>query len=455
MAEIIEKQKFDYGFVFYKVGDKEAVDGIKDGMVADIRNPNLHDCNFSDWEKKVYCIKKVPLAKIIELENFDFDSIKDIKGFKAREYIVFDELQTETGIKDLVKDLRSSKVVDIVDCTQLPDIDKDIKDYPDKEAIIIDKNAVTSGSYTYGSGGSYSTRALAYADIGNLTGNLTFTAISAITETSVSQFSENLGGYLLTDNLGGYTSSTNYNGSSILCVGSNGSFRITNGTIKVIYNLTVSYGTIALTTAASGINWQVDNLIIDGDSQNGRIGLYFNDANCTLNAYNIIAYDMQIAGVKMDVVGTGAIVIENCIADNCVTGFGCDDYAFSLKNCVGINNTTADFAQTASLATFTSCASEDATGSAVGVQSITPSNEFISTTFGNADYLKPLDTPIIGNGGVSPSIVANTSGLGGNARPHTTITTDKYSIGAYELAGYIVPSTGENQRIDIGIGIGI
>ena len=44
--EIIDKPvepEFDYGYIFYKIGDKEHPDGIKDGMIADVINLNNYN----------------------------------------------------------------------------------------------------------------------------------------------------------------------------------------------------------------------------------------------------------------------------------------------------------------------------------------------------------------------------------------------------------------------------
>jgi hypothetical protein len=58
--------------------------------------------------------------------------------------------------------------------------------------------AISSGSYTVGSGGNYATFNAAFADIAaTLTGNLTLTLISDVTETAGITYVGNLNGYTL------------------------------------------------------------------------------------------------------------------------------------------------------------------------------------------------------------------------------------------------------------------
>jgi hypothetical protein len=86
--------------------------------------------------------------------------------------------------------------------------------------------AVTAGSYTVGSGGNYATWYAALSDMYNqtLTGDLTFTQISDVTETQArGSMSPNLGGFRFTitsnsphygDITRGWKTTLNYNSSS-------------------------------------------------------------------------------------------------------------------------------------------------------------------------------------------------------------------------------------------------
>lgn len=375
--EVVIEPKFDYGYVFAKVGDKVSFKGIKDGMIADIRNPNIHDCNFSDHEKKVFCIYKVPLAKIEELEAFDFETVKDFEGFKSRGYIDFAELEEQTGIKGLESDLRSEKVVDIIDCTKLQDIQKDIKTYTISADIKKDLNATTEGNVSYGSGGVFSTKALLYADIGDLTNDLYIYAVSDTIETTSSIITENLNGFTFTDDEKGFKTITtaNINVSNIQAIGS-GNVVLKNMDIAAVNN--ASYNGL-ITAGQPGTAYNLTlNKIKTNCATYQRNNIVINGSGLVVNADSIITiggnrgfaiFDCDSSSKVENVLSAYSIGLVNN------TGLSFNSKALHVKNCIGIGN-GADFDGTGSLSTFSKCSSEDATGSEVDLQCITFDVEF-------------------------------------------------------------------------------
>ena len=433
---------FDYGLVFVKVGDKLSDRGIKDGMIADVIDLNVYNPTISDWTKTVYSCLKVSQKKIRELQSFDFSKLPEDK-FQARSYVDLKDVEIKKNEVDLVKNWTGVNPVEPLDCRDIEeDIFKDITKYNFDREAILDFNAVSTGSYTYGpaGGSSYATRALAYADIANLTGNLTFTSTGTVSESTTSTITENIGAHTFTDDGADFLSdmSTSYNSIAINASGT-GTIIIKNqnmtctGTASTKVMIWIGSTTPTMTIEIYDSSFVGHNTTID-------YGISANNTNATYNIYNNVITNFLIGVYLLGV--DNKCKIENISFDNNTYALRAFNRTANIKNCVTINSITAGYLNTGSLTTFSKCASEDATGSEAGLRSITPANEFISLDDTDPDYLVVKAGGVCDDGGTAPSIAANTSGIYGNPRPHGIL----YSIGASELASGIANKSDNYYR---------
>jgi len=166
-------------------------------------------------------------------------------------------------------------------------------------------------------------------------------------------------------------------------------------------------------------------------------GVLVNAANCVAKIYNCVGCNGKIetsgylASFWINNCHNSS-VIENCTAYNTITnstGKGCgllntNNIDFTAKNIASFAN-TYDYAYgatpTAGLGSTNAskCASSDTTGSEAALRSLTAATEFVSLDIASADFLKvATGATQLKNGGVAPSIAANTTGIRGNVRPH-------------------------------------
>ena len=311
---------------------------------------------------------------------------------------------------------------------------------------VLDVKSISSGSATVGSGGDYATWAAAFTDIANLTGNLTFTQISDVTETAESLIREDLGGYafvctsnsqhggnpkagwLITQNSDDYTfrlqgvgaGSMSLDGVHIL------SAVAQTGSKSVVF---------ANNNDSSTVN--INDNLIDCNGGTGHRGIDVRDANVTHQIYNNVVWEAENEGILI-VVSNAANLIENNIFYGCNEGlqFTSDALGVSRNNiCV---STTTDFVDI-SAATGYNNASYDATaananwGTGTGnIENITPANEFVSTDDTSPYFLKLKDGSLDG-AGATPGIAGNTTGIRGNAMASPpSIGADECWVATYD-----------------------
>lgn len=428
-----------YGYGFYKRGDKLAKTGIKDGQLADYRDPNIHDCNFSEHEKAVYLIVKVPLSKIEEWESFDFETLDDDK-FKARDFIDYKDIEKETSVK--LTDIRSTKAIEVLDIQDNPNLHNDIKTYVASKIPVFDYKVITEGDFTYGTPveANYSTRALGYLDLGDLTANLTLNQISDVTETSSATITENISTFSFTDNGANYTTSVNHTSDVIyLQHTGSGNVYIHNMILDFISSTQSNTGIRYTSTATGNIN--IYNNWLKG---NGKVYLpiHINSATPILNFYNNIVSENvgSFALVTVVDINASSFIENNALGSSSQNGFNIGLYAPTLRNNVVINSTGSGYVNLSN-ATGYNNASEDATctntnwSTGTGNEpSINPANEFKSLASDDWNYLRLITGGVLETGGVAPSIAENTTGIRGNTRG----VDGTYSIGAdeYDTATY-------------------
>lgn len=330
---------------------------------------------------------------------------------------------------------------------------------------------VSSGSFTVGSGGNYSGWVAAVVDISYpLTGNLTFTQISDITDTSNGSFGVDgdLGGFTLL-----FTSNNPHNGNPLtgwktfvsppsgssadgrFILGTNaenGVVEIANLFWFVLDTLNAAILDIASVTTPASLTIQLHDLLIDGQGQGGAAnsGISLGTGVNPPPAVEIWSVAIwRIGGVVGDGINSSAdnltlsvenITIQDC-NDNGIFLSGSSGSGI-IHNVACFDNGVADFAITDfSLQSYN--ASSDAT--ATGTGSITSQSS--ATCFFTADdtkqlFLKAKKSGALATAGSTTTLAGNTNGIRQNFRDATTP-----SIGADEAGidrgSYTVGTGGE------------
>jgi len=199
------RNKMDRVALIVKIGDQPTASGkkhlgMKEGMpicyidekdwglsLEKIMSPDMH---------RIFACIQVDRKKLPFIKKM----LKPLGGVKnmtrqRKKYIKLKTLERETGIVDLESKLRHrvTKVPLINGMGLTDDLWKGAEGTP--EGIEnFDINQITAGAATIGVAGTYATWALGFADLGNLTGNLTFTQISNVVEVAATVTTENLAG---------------------------------------------------------------------------------------------------------------------------------------------------------------------------------------------------------------------------------------------------------------------
>lgn len=457
----------NYLYVQVKAGDKET---IKDGMIIDYIDPQVYteylDKDLPTHTKRCFSILKVPRSWEGKLK----ESVNEKEQYSRSGFVDFKELEKLTGVKDYEKDMRDSKPTEILDVTGLNDtIIKDTKDYVLKE--IFDFNAVSSGNYPVGGGGagvdSYATWAAATADIANLTGNLTFTQTSDLTETATSTITENYGGFNLT-----YTSNsahngnpaaghkTNLNGDVVLWqVGGEGPGNIYITGLYVVVTINSNPGRTVVYTigidAECGV--YIYNNLFDGQENNGGYAITQSDSTAKDYIFNNVVWGFEGGGIRVLDGAAGRTFIENNTCYKNGIGFTGSNDAIVLTNNLSVGNTT-DFTTVGNATgnnngcSDATCENGDFSSGSNNAPNLTIANEVRTTDSTNALFMKVKTGGTIDDGGTTAGIAANTTGIRGNVQPNANSVN---SIGADQLGSITVTApngseswtTGTSQNI--------
>ena len=182
---------------------------------------------------------QIPALRLSIAEN------QDKRDAGIREIALLDE----SILPSLEADTKSGNLILPVDLTKKSTILKLSALSVAEGYLLKDIKAIAQGSATYGSGGTYATRSLAYADIAaKLTGNLSFTCVSALTPTTGLSYGINNDGFTFSDDGANYkmTVSGDVNYSTITPI-------TTAGIINLSNLLLIRDGT-TLTTVRAMIN---------------------------------------------------------------------------------------------------------------------------------------------------------------------------------------------------------
>jgi hypothetical protein len=306
-----------------------------------------------------------------------------------------------------------------------------------------DLNAVTSGSYTIGTGGDYDKPSTAFADKGATTaGNtLTFTLLNALTDNGA-----------ITD-LVAVNGTFNYNGQNYLILSdvnayyhqiatptSTGTINYYNQNHKNIY-MKSSIGAIirCLSTMNFTGNLNLYNLRLDNSTTVTAIvyGLIFNVTNPISTLRNCILYGYTLAntnshGIITNSKTTASRTMENIVLTRFYRAISNGNIVNTYKNCVLINNNSNFYLSTNSVSV--NCATDKASvgaGTDTAPQvSMTSDNELINsdiTDLIDGYRLKSSTSTKLKNNGATTSIW-NTTDIFGKPRPGA----GGYSIGVSE-----------------------
>ena len=204
LVEIVDPKPGERVALIVKIGDQPTASGkeylgMKEGMpicyidekdwklpLEEILSPDMH---------RIFACIQVDKSKLPFIDEM-LEPLKDNSTIRQRKkYIKLKTLESETGIVDLESKLRhrATKVPLINGMGLSDDLWEGAQGTP--EGIEqFDFNQITAGAATIGVLGTYATWALGFADLGNLTGNLTFTQISNAIEVGRTITTENLAG---------------------------------------------------------------------------------------------------------------------------------------------------------------------------------------------------------------------------------------------------------------------
>ncbi len=309
--------------------------------------------------------------------------------------------------------------------------------------------AITSGTPTLKlSGGTYSTWAGFWDDVGNLTGNLTLTVdASAFTENAApAAVTELLGGYTLhvlpasfptaTDASDGARFTCNYVGIFFDC-GIEGAGALTIEGIVIIEGTSEPEHVFEFSTIGTGFACILRRNIVKACGEAVQHGdNTLDDFKC----YNNIFFDCSGPGLLMIQDITDSLIANNTIVDCDVGIWGGNELALYENNLV-YSNTTADFQQIATFPVGNNNANSDATG------------EDGDWGGGGANNVNSIGDPFNALG--SDDFTITTEGVVGTAGKDLSgsFTTDffgttrsNWSIGACE---FVSPAAGGAQIIRI------
>lgn len=327
--------------------------------------------------------------------------------------------------------------------------------------------AITSGYYTYGGGGNYSTLDDAIDELNDgveLTGDVTLSQVNDIT-TAIghSAISIGLNGYRLritsdaspygnpSTTCSGWKTTFQADGDYItISTSSSGIIEIDN--LYIINDQTASGitpGNMISANPSNATTLNIHDCMIDGRFVSGTAGIYIN-STVPLQAFNNVIWHNEW-NVYINNTADNSLIENNTSYGALLDGIRAPYGIY--RNNVSISCSGSDFDNTISASGYNN-ASSDTTAQngnwANGSNNLTSitSSEFVSLDYENsANFLKLLSGGYIYDAGTIVEIPENTYGVRGNVRPGFS---GIYSIGADE-AYYVpppppyVPPSGESQ----------
>jgi len=342
-----------------------------------------------------------------------------------------------------------------------------LKDTKNEQFIVDVKDVgqITIGNYTIGpAGANYANHVLAFAALGNLTGNLRFTLIGPVTEVASATMTENLGGFAFT-----ITSNSNPRGSALRghLVQVNHNNNLFNyqqegpGTcIHEYYNIRRTIAGLAGGVAIFdfvGINAEythhIRNNVIDGQSLQGS-HLVIRDNTPVIYIYSNNLFDVDDSHLWSSVANAA-----NIYTNNSISGTSGVSGAVDMGGTVGTLRNNAIFTTTTDIVRQGACTGENnITGDATGANGYflvgtgnkinqTPSRAFQSTNAAQGNFLDIKRGGVLDSAGIDSGIAERTRCIRGRPVPNSKGFT---SMGAAEISFLPLAS-----KISISTGISI
>jgi hypothetical protein len=310
------------------------------------------------------------------------------------------------------------------------------------------------GSFTVGTGGDFYNLSNAYQNQNSsagMDGNCTLTVISHLKDTTQTSWTNKYNGYTILirssnpckgnpsggwiDNL--YYTANNYWLRFSCPSGAAGTLILDGLNIKQCAVSSSTYATIQIFDPGNGIahNLIIRNCIIN---KNGNPGMIFGSYSAGATVISFTLYNNKFIA-KNDALYIASIatqpptasIFENNTFIGGAKGIDCGNFNFKMNNNFTAR-TSAGYYATASLGTFTKCASTDNTGSAASLRSLSAATYFVDTAItSDTNFYKIRGA--ISDSGATPIIATNTIGCRNNPRPHYAAGSAYYSVGADEF----------------------
>ncbi len=288
--------------------------------------------------------------------------------------------------------------------------------------------AISSGSFSMGSGGTYATPNTARADIdaGGLTGDMTLTLISNVVENVADDISDiPLNGFTLT-----ITSDNKHKGvfgaGNIISLADQISFRVSGTGIIDFGFLQCDFdsGAVAVSFSvfSSGPTMKFHDNLIDGSGGQSLIFQAINNTGGISEVYNNIHANSDNAGLPdlMEIIA-GAFPLKlfnnvcDCRGSAFSDGFKIESHTQAPGVFIANNIALVAAGRSGYIYVGTDSgliagnymynnATTDAstlTGSTDPIHDVVPATEFVSDIFGDTDYLKPLETSQFKHAGIA------------------------------------------------------
>lgn len=315
---------------------------------------------------------------------------------------------------------------------------------------IIDQKAISSGTATTGSGGTYATWTASLADIdaGGLTGALRFVQVSALTQSAQAAGTESLNGYTLTltsnnphygNQNAGWLTDVDIGAASEFNLGFEGAGTIIIEHLKLQSdNQDAGYGLLFVNDVETPYDIYVHHNIFDCNNE-GTYGPYVQDADPVCYFYRNFSIGPGAAGLYVNHGNASSIYENNTAYGFAGAGEGIDatGEGGTFRNNLAAGNGT-DFANIGS-ATGNYNSSDDATAadgswsSGTGnIENITPGDELVSVTDTESRFLALKVASQLRDAGQTPGISANVLGMRG------TDTLTAPDIGADEADSCVI-----------------
>lgn len=438
--------KSDKAYIYAKRGDsgtspnKHTNSRVWDGMVSVIDPVDsgwLSPPVISEWMQKVYLVLEIDrnmLPALLDVANCSDDlmTCSDMSKYRSRKgFLDFSDLATKLDVPDLLTKIYGGELIPVVDAHAIvsgADLKESVKADFSIRPLIKDINAITSGSYTIGSGGNYATISAFADDMGNLTGDITGTIISNSSDSSSAVFDITQNGYNIF--LTGPASGTGYHygipGNGYICTTSvaggqsillitdgTGGFYVVNMYIKNAVSKEAStYGALTVGNTTVTSNWFFDSLMIDLDNTNyattGR-GIFIGDNSPYPFITNSVIWDGSHEGIFYSSTVNNSTLTENVSIYDCAYGFYISTNAGStIRNCYAGGCGTADFyippSDCTTIGRYNASADSTATGSwftgsAGNAGSKTLADNIVSTDDSSTFFMAPRCGSFLDGGG--------------------------------------------------------